>query len=375
MTENQPKRSRILGRYSQQSPGPTLLVCAGLHGNEPAGVEAAAAVCRVLAQNNAPLRGELICVAGNLAALADKKRYIAEDLNRMWTPEQIAASRVRDPSSDSVEQREQREILAVIDGIEGRRFALDLHTTSGSTAPFALMADTLANQRFARQIPVPVVMGLEESVNGTLLSHLSDLGFDALVVESGQHTAAVADDHHQAVIWIALVAAGLLRAEDVPALGGLRRQLRASTAGLPAVVELRYIHPVGEGFKLPDGWVGFREIKKGEVLATEGGKSIPALLDGRILMPRYQSLGTDGFFVVQAVRPWKLMLGRALRRMHLDLLLPWVWLGVSREPGPTRGLRVRTHRIGRVLRAALRAFGYRRRHKDGDDTVCFQRKG
>lgn len=375
MTASSQPCSRILGRYSSGRPGPTLLVCAGLHGNEPAGVRAAEEVCGLLAQSRPSLSGELLCLAGNLEALKRGVRYVDEDLNRAWAPRVIEAMRGREAARDSVEQREQRSLLEILDGLDDGGYALDLHTTSGPTAPFALMADTLANQRFVRHFPVPVVMGLEESVTGTLLSHLSNRDFRALVVESGQHDDIVAVDHHQAVIWIALVAAGLLRAQDVPALGGKRRQLRAATAGLPRVVELRYIHQAGPGFTLPEGWSGFRTVKKSEILAQEQNKSVRALLDGRILMPRYQAQGSDGFFMVQAVGRWKLALGRNLRRLHLDWFLPWVWPGVSRASSEPRALRVTQKRNRRALRAVMRAFGYRHRHRDGGEMVFSQRKG
>ncbi|MFN9706664.1 MAG: succinylglutamate desuccinylase/aspartoacylase family protein, partial [Planctomycetota bacterium] len=66
---------RELGRHDRGVPGPTLLVLAGVHGNEPAGVAAAQRVLAELARRDAPIRGRLVAFAGNLGALALGRRY------------------------------------------------------------------------------------------------------------------------------------------------------------------------------------------------------------------------------------------------------------------------------------------------------------
>ncbi|MDH3592014.1 MAG: succinylglutamate desuccinylase/aspartoacylase family protein, partial [Planctomycetota bacterium] len=122
---------RLLGRYETQRPGPTLLIVAGLHGNEPAGALAAKSVCRKLHAAAPPLKGSLVCVAGNPEALAKRSRFLDEDLNRCWDPPAVAALRAADPAADNCEQRAQRELLELFDSLPRPAYALDLHTTSG----------------------------------------------------------------------------------------------------------------------------------------------------------------------------------------------------------------------------------------------------
>ena len=49
------------------------------------------------------------------------------------------------------------------------------------------------------------------------------------------------------------------------------------------------------------GFKNFDPIKKGDVLAEDNTGLILAKMDGLILMPLYQSKGSDGFYVVRPV--------------------------------------------------------------------------
>ncbi|MGD2116193.1 MAG: succinylglutamate desuccinylase/aspartoacylase family protein, partial [Acidobacteriota bacterium] len=60
---------RVLGRRAGD-PGPTVFVTAMLHGNEPAGALAFRRVFEHIERHDLPVRGELVGVAGNLAARA-----------------------------------------------------------------------------------------------------------------------------------------------------------------------------------------------------------------------------------------------------------------------------------------------------------------
>ena len=165
------RTDRRLGRYAGKQ-GPTLLVVGGIHGNEPAGVLAAQDVLAQLEEGGIEVAGSLAAVAGNVGALAAARRYLVRDLNRCWLPEDIARLATHPASDDDPEYAEMRALAAVIDeeAAQAERLViLDLHTTSGDSPPFSLMSDTLRNRRLARALPVPVILGLEENVDGTLL--------------------------------------------------------------------------------------------------------------------------------------------------------------------------------------------------------------
>jgi len=89
---------RVLGAYEGDPDGPLMLVVGSLHGNEPAGVEAAQRVLARLAEGDTPFKGRFVAFVGSRAALAAGERYLDSDLNRAWngigtliagTPEEI----------------------------------------------------------------------------------------------------------------------------------------------------------------------------------------------------------------------------------------------------------------------------------------------
>lgn len=349
-----------------------LVLVGGLHGNEPAGVRAIRHVLAELERLGLALRGRVVGLVGNRAALAAGKRYLETDLNRLWSLEAVALA--RGPGEAHGERAEQRELLATLERhlAQGYRSVvlLDLHSTSAGGAPFTLHSDTLRNRPIAFALPVPVLLGLEERVEGTLLSWFTDQGHAAVCLEGGQNDVPTTVDHHVAAIWLTLVSAGLLEAAAVPELERQRERLANAARNLPAVVELRYRYGIAPGatFEMLPGFQNFQPVRRGEPLARvdagEGVSEVASPLSGRMLMPRYQALGDDGFFLGREVRPVWLKLSGVLRRAHLDWIvrtLPGV-AAVRERPGELSVDR----RIARWFTVEiLHLFGYRWRAREG----------
>jgi predicted deacylase len=377
---------RVLGVFPEDAePSGTLLfVVGGVHGNEPSGVRAIRRVLAELAACKPALSGRIVGLVGNAGALARGQRFLEQDLNRLWTDERLGTAEVleRDRSSGVVEEAERRELLEVfrahLAGSWERVVLLDLHSTSAGGAPFAIVSDTLQNRPVVFALPVPVLLGLEERVEGTLLSWFADQGHVALCIEGGQNELPSTVDHHVAAIWITLVSTGLARAADVPELEAHRARLANAARSLPAVVELRYRYaiPRGARFEMLPGFQNFQPVRSGELLARVdpggGARDVSSPLEGRLVMPRYQALGEDGFFLGREVHAFWLRLSGWLRRARLAWavrLLPGVRRGTAR-PGEL----VVDRRIARWFTVEiLHLFGYRWRSREGS-TVRFVRR-
>lgn len=360
---------RVIGRYSAGRPGPGIVVIGGLHGNEPAGAIAAGRVLERLERERCPVRGEIVALAGNLAALARGTRYVDYDLNRCWLEGTIATPRGHS------EDEELAELIAAMEKVPGPRVILDLHTTSGPTAPFTVMSDVRRNRRIAFALPASVVLGLEETIDGTLLEYMTERGHTALVVETGQHEDPVAVDLHEAVIWMTLEATGALKRAEVPGRDVWRRRFAAACRGLPRVVEVRHRHAIerGDGFRMEPGHVGFQMVKQGHVIAHDRYGPVRAPETGRLLMPLYQPQGNDGFYMVRKVSRVWILLSFALRRLKFDRLLPLL-PGVERHPQLAHGLIVNP-KVARFLAAELfHLFGFRKRGAEGGRIVFVRRR-
>jgi len=202
----------LIASIQGHKPGPTLIVVGSLHGNEPAGVLAARRVSAELQKRRALMRGEVVLLAGNTRALVRRVRYIDTDLNRHWTGENISAVKADNPAAlAEAEDFELKELLEqfeqAAERARGELYFLDLHTTSAGGVPFVTLGDTLRNRRFALNFPATIVLGLEEQLEGTMLEYVNNLGAVTLGFEAGQHEAESSVAHHEAVIWIGVVAA------------------------------------------------------------------------------------------------------------------------------------------------------------------------
>ncbi len=345
-------------------PGPTLIILGGIHGNEPAGVLAAERVWLRMQKRRAVLRGEVVLLRGNTRALEQRVRYINADLNRQWTAENVRTAELEQGTPEVSELLEQNELLIVIrEAINralGEIYFLDLHTTSAHGQPFATVGDTLRNRRFALNFPLTIVLGLEEQIDGTLLEYANNLGAITMGVEAGQHEAMTSVDNHEAVIWIATVATENFRREDLPELDKSRSVLKRASGG-EKVVEVRHRHAIvpDDHFEMEPGFKNFQAVRRGKILARDRVGAIKASETGLILMPLYQALGDDGFFLVREVKLFWLRLSALLRKLkvgHYMHLLP----GVRRDPLNENCLIINT-RIARIL--PLQVFhllGFRR---------------
>ena len=345
-------------------PGPTLIILGGIHGNEPAGVLAAERVWLRMQKRRAVLRGEVVLLRGNTRALEQRVRYINADLNRQWTAQNVRTAELEQDTPEVSERLEQSELLTVIreaaNRARGEIYFVDLHTTSAHGQPFATVGDTLRNRRFALNFPLTIVLGLEEQIDGTLLEYVNNLGAITMGVEAGQHEAMTSVDNHEAVIWIATAATGNFRREDLPEFDQSRSVLKRASGG-EKVVEVRYRHEIvpEDCFKMEPGFRNFQAVRRGKVLARDRVGAIKASETGLILMPLYQALGDDGFFLVREVKRFWLTLSALLRKLkvgHYMHLLP----GVRRDP-PNENFLIINTRIARIL--PLQVFhllGFRR---------------
>ena len=211
-----------------------LVAVGGIHGNEPAGALALVRVMKQLESHSRLRCGDCVALAGNLPALAARRRFIDEDLNRSFDLERVESD------ADSAESRERRELWDALESVfreaRGPVVLLDLHTTSGAGAPFAVFADTMVSRNFARRLSIPVVLGLEEQLAGTLIDYVGLEGHAAVGFEGGQHQDPESVDHLEAIVWIALGELGLV---DVEAawLQTERDKLVRAAAGIREAME------------------------------------------------------------------------------------------------------------------------------------------
>lgn len=293
---------RIIGNYTSNEKGPLLFVTAGVHGNEPSGVQALEKVFKELNKTKPKIKGRIVGVMGNTAALKKDQRFIDEDLNRTWTEENV-----KKENPDSHEQREMHEIIKVLEKYPEndftKRYFLDCHTTSSASLPYISVQEVNDNDEWAQRFPGYKVRGFSDIVYGAIDHYMSRTGLTGFVFEAGQHTSKESIENHEGMIWLALKEACGLDLEKLAGYPDCVERFTGKNAPEEKTFEIIYRHEIKDedDFKMEPGYKNFQKIEKGELLATSNGKKIKSEWDAYIFMPLYQSQGNDGFFVIEEV--------------------------------------------------------------------------
>ncbi len=301
---------RVLGRFKGDKNGPLLIVIGAMHGNEPAGIKAIEFMVRMLevepfTNPNFSYSGSFLGMRGNIKASEENKRFIKQDLNRLWTEDNV--ERILKEDNLGPEEQELLDIYRTIAKEVSLRqptkvVLMDLHTTTAKGGIFSIPTDDPESQRIASELHAPVIKGFLKGVKGTLLHYYTKPRFDipctAVCFESGQHEEDLSVNRAIAAITNCMRSLRSVNAEDVE--NRHDHLLITYSDGLPKSASLKKVHPInpGDGFKMKPGYKNFQPIKKGEVLAEDKNGEITAPFDGLILMPLYQPLGDDGFFII-----------------------------------------------------------------------------
>ena len=306
---------RNIGTYDQGHAGPLVIVLGGMHGNEPAGVQALQTVFEMLAlepihNRSFRFRGRLVGLRGNRRALARGQRFLDRDLNRAWRPDRVEHIRQQPKDGLVNEAAEQKELMQCIEEEIARyrptqAVLFDLHTTTADGGIFSLTTDDLPSLELATSLHAPVVKGLVRGIEGTILHYFTEAVTGCptrgVAFEAGQHDDPLSAKRAVAAIINLLRGCECVRPADVETKHD--ELLQRYSFGLPTVTELIRVHRIGveDQFVMEAGFQNFQFIRKGDVLARDRRGSIRAEADGYILMPLYQPQGEDGFFLIKSV--------------------------------------------------------------------------
>lgn len=305
---------RVIGRVDGSRPGPLVVVTAAIHGNEPAGVHALSDVFhRIETIQPADFRGTFAGFTGNLQAFSRGLRFMDRDFNRMWTRADVDRVLFHGEEHVSGEELELFQLYKLIsETIREVKptsvYFLDLHTTSAGGGLFCIPTDESGSLEFSKTLQAPVILGIFDKVQGTLLRFAADGHFTRGVAdipvygaafEAGQHDDSLSVSRSVSAIFHTLHRAGCTI--DSRMANPEEAMLRGYLSGFPRVVRLLHVHHIqpGDHFVMRPGYENFQVVKAGEHLADDIRGQVLSPYSGMILMPLYQPQGSDGFFLVK----------------------------------------------------------------------------
>lgn len=317
---------RLIGILEGDSPGPLIIAVGAIHGNEPAGVTAIKAFLDEVKNRrsffDAQIKGTFIGLVGNIAAFNANIRYSIYDLNRCWSVERIRS--MTRPLDEEVAGLEGEELemygiikllLEVVERYTPTEVVvLDLHTTSAAGGVFSIPLESdKRSLALAASLPAPLVLGLSSGFVGTFLqgisvllsnSHFVEGTIRGLAFEAGQHQEEASV---QRALWVLHSIVRDIGLMDWRQHTDMEARAVLFNLELPRVTRIFYKHEIRPGsfFQMNPGYVNFQYVQKGEPLAMELSESVIAPAAGYLLMPLYQSKGSDGFFLAaEAEASW-----------------------------------------------------------------------
>lgn len=354
--------NRIIGSVDSENPKATIIVFAGIHGNENAGVKASENILKRINDEKINFKGNIFFIYGNINALNKGIRFEDIDLNRIWCKERISKLKTK-TNGHFIEDFEQASIYLqiknILENYKGPFYFFDLHTTSSHTIPFITISDSLNNRNFSSKFPVPIVLGIEEFLQGPLLTYMNEFGHIALGFEAGQHIDKRSVKNCEAFIWMSLVFTKCIEVKQLPDFFKHKQTLRRCKCGHNFYeIDYQYIIKEVEDFKMNLGFENFEKIKKHQDLAISNNTRVKAPIGGRIFMPLYQMQGNDGFFIVNRISLFWLKTSRMARKLHTHhflRLLP----GIQSDPGNNYTLIVDPKTAKFLTKEIFHLFGYR----------------
>jgi succinylglutamate desuccinylase len=171
----------------------SVLVSAGVHGDETAPIELLAFLVRDIAHGAAALTCRLMVILGNVDAMRDAVRYRDDDLNRLFSGRHLQVPQSHEaPRAAALEQAATR-FFAAASNEPGARWHIDMHTAIRASAfeQFALLPHT--GKPFSRAMfewlgEARISAVLLHTTKGNTYSHFTAqaCGTDACTLELGK---------------------------------------------------------------------------------------------------------------------------------------------------------------------------------------------
>ncbi|MDE1184575.1 succinylglutamate desuccinylase [Paraburkholderia sp.] len=156
----------------------SVLVSAGIHGDETAPIELLSSLVRDIARGDAALGCRVLVILGNVTAMRAARRYLDDDLNRLFSGRHADVPDSHEAPRAIALERATTQFFADTPDTPGARWHIDMHTAIRASVfeQFALLPHTLhplsrAMFEFLRDARISAV--LLHTAKGNTYSHFT----------------------------------------------------------------------------------------------------------------------------------------------------------------------------------------------------------
>lgn len=157
-----------------KNPGKSVVVMAGLHGNEVCGVKAFNELLPEIEIDN----GKVTFIYANLEAQRQNKRFVEYNLNRCFFDEQP------EDMKDTLEGRTAREIMPYLEEAD---ILLDIHSSKSSGNLRFIFSEENSLDLVSVLSPDKVIMDIDNTHPGSADGYTCNLGKLGICIECGLH--------------------------------------------------------------------------------------------------------------------------------------------------------------------------------------------
>ena len=258
---------------------PKITFIGGTHGDELVGVEVIKKLENYLTDKK--VRGEINLLIANPLAVKEGKRFIDQDLNRLFSIDLI--DNLKEKKNLNYEQERVTQIAPLL---QNQDFVFDIHSTIKKGKSFVLIFDLEKQLDLARFFKPDFLVSTEKifgrkrgrSEIFTIDRYVAYHGGTALTIETGWKDDLGKVDQVFNSCLAALSHLGVIDFDHDANKGSI------SQAPLIEIYEEKIIER--EDFSWTKNYQNFSHLKKGETMAHAGGKPITASRDSLIIFPK-----------------------------------------------------------------------------------------
>lgn len=256
------------------SAGRNLVVMVGTHGNEVCGpLMLEERLSEITIQ-----RGQVTFIQGNPKAIEENKRFIDQNLNRMFRPIETYTEEERE-SYEFKRAQELKPLLKECDAL------LDIHSSgTEDTIPFIICEPN--SFEIVKEFPFEVVSyGFDGIEPGGTDNYVNEHGGNGICIECGYHYDPEAKDR----AWESLKDFLILNNATDGELNVPKKQ---------KVIDANYLYKTKVNFRLAKYFADFEEVAKGDLIGTDGNEKVYAPKDGVIIFARGREDSGEEAFIV-----------------------------------------------------------------------------
>lgn len=260
--------------FNNKKSSSSLFICAAIHGDEVGSIPALLRIIDEFKNKTLEFDGKITFALGNIEAIKINKRFVKEDMNRIFGK-----------GGDSVDAKRATEIAKLV---TSHKIFIDLHQTISPTkCPFFVIRGSplnLALARITQAAPLAILVDNEEMnnhsrVTGTAFAAKHDVTAFTLELSQKGYNIKAEELAFQTIKKIITVV------NKNPTSDWVRL---SETNPKLSVVTIDYAHEFTDpSMRLVPGLINGEFYKKGTVLGEYRDHKILAPFDGYIFFPKY----------------------------------------------------------------------------------------